>query len=497
MAYSFKTRLEDARPPFVLGLDVGSTASRGGIYDATGTPVSGFKHRVAHAFTVDETGTSTIDADQVVAECAEIIDVCAREELGHPIAGVAMDTFASSLVGVDANGNAITPCYTYADSRCAAEVTHLREVFDEAEVQQRTGTRFHSSYLLPRFVWLRQADPELFAKVDRWMALGEYVYFKLLGHTAIGTSSAAWTGLLNRRTGEWDAELCAYAGVRIEQLGEIRDTDQPLTPLDDRIASRWPLLADAQWFAVITDGVASNIGAGAPDSSTIAGSAATSGAMRVVLHSIPETIPSGLWCYRVDRNRSILGGAINDVGRAISWLEETVSLPEDVDLPELMRAAPKSTTPLVLPYFTGERSTGWAAGAQAIVVGLTGASHGEALYRGTLEGVAYTYRRVFDQLVEAAGGVIPGQIRMSGRVTQDIPEWMAVLADSLGVNVLPVTIKRATLHGTIVLALETLAPGSELRDVCLGTEFVPVPEHAEHYARSAQRFEATYAALID
>ncbi|MFT0847563.1 gluconokinase [Actinomycetaceae bacterium L2_0104] len=491
----FKTTLAEAIPPFVLALDVGSTATRGCLYDASGLPIAGSKLRLAHSFTTASDGTSTIDPDEIVAEVAQIIDFATEAAQGKRISGVAIDTFSANLVGVDAQGQAHTPCYTYADSRCATQVEQLRATFDEAEVQQRTGTRFHSSYLAPRFLWLRESEPELFDAVDRWMALGEYVYLKLLGVTAIGTAGAAWTGLLNRHTGEWDSVLLEHCGVRVEQMGEVRDPDRPLTDVNGTAGARWPELADASWFPVVPDGLVSNIGAGAPDSRAMAASAATSGAMRVIVRGVPSRIPSGLWAYRVSRNRAILGGALNDVGRAISWIEESLRLPEGDTLDEIFTRDPAPHTPVVLPYFTGERSTGWASRAQASITGITFSATGDAIARAVMEGVSQSYARVFDQLREAGGD--PSEIRMSGRVMQDHPGWLAMLSDALQLPVLPVVIKRATLHGTALLALDTLAPGVQRADPTIGKRFEPRPEHAAYYAENRARFEEQYSTLVE
>ena len=76
------------------------------------------------------------------------------------------------------------------------------------------------------------------------------------------------------------------------------------------------------------------------------------------MHGIPEEIPSGLWCYRVDGSRSLLGGAVNDVGRVVSWLQSTVRLLPEDDFNLILAAAPQASTPLVLPYFSGERQHG-------------------------------------------------------------------------------------------------------------------------------------------
>jgi gluconokinase len=483
-----------AQDPLVLALDIGSTASRGDVYDASGRPVEGNRHKVPHAFTTGGDGTSTLDADAVVAEVAELIDALAVPRLEGRIGGVALDTFASSLVGVTADGRACTPCFTYADARCGAQVVALREELDEAVVHQRTGTRFHSSYLAPRLRWLRETDPVTFRQARRWMSLGEYVYLRLAGVTAAGTATAAWTGMLDRRTGAWDPELVAAAGIEVEQLSEVRDPASPLREVSASVASRWPALAGAAWFPVVADGLSSNVGVGATDESAMAAAAATSGAMRVLVHAVPEELPSGLWCYRVDASRSLLGGAVNDVGRAVSWLESTVRLEEGASLDGIANADPRAGTPLVLPYLSGERATGWAASAQATFTGITPATTGSQLARGLLEGVAISYARIADQLRSVSGQA--STILASGRVTQDLPSFLQILADVLEAPVVPVPTKRATLRGTALLALEVLAPDVERAASATGETLAPVPGRAEYYRGRQEAYQGLYASVV-
>jgi gluconokinase len=259
------------------------------------------------------------------------------------------------------------------------------------------------------------------------------------------------------------------------------------------VAARWPALDGAGWFAPIPDGFASNLGTGATDGTTAAVSAATSGAIRVLVSDIPDQIPAGLWCYRVDSQRSLLGGALNDVGRVLSWLQDTVQL-ADADPDQLMVAAPDPTTPLVLPYLSGERSTGWAAAARAVIAGASGATTAAQLVRGAMEGVALSYERIADQLRTTAAN--PQRVLASGRITQDLPGWLQVLADALGTPVEPVTMKRATLHGTALHALEVLAPDTEREPVPTGPALEPVPAHRAHYRDRAQRYDRLYRAVI-
>ena len=460
-----------------------------------GRSLRGGRVKVPHQFTSRSDGTSEIDPDAVVVEVEQIITAFANRPFAGRVQAVALDTFASSLVGVGEDRRAWTPCFTYADSRCANQVVQLRRELDEMEVQQRTGCRLHTSYLTPRLRWLRDTAPDTFAAARQWMSLGEYVYLQLLGVTAAGTSTAAWTGMLDRRTGRWDPEMLAACGVPVERLSEIRDPDQPIRDVDQQVGRKWPALAGAVWFPVVADGFSSNVGAGARDQSIVAAAVATSGAMRVLVKKVPNNIPSGLWCYRVDGSRALLGGAVNDVGRAINWLTSTVQIsPEAADLDGLLLAQPEQRTPLVLPYFTGERSTGWAADAQAVVAGVSAATTGPMLFRGTMESVAISYARIAEQLREVAGDA--RQIVASGRVTQDLPAWLQVLADVLGAPVAPVTMKRVTLRGTALIALEVLAPGVASADPIIGETRWPIHDRAPYYATRKRDFEHLYEALI-
>lgn len=490
---TFQIELAKAVDPLVVAVDIGSTASRGALYDAHGRPV-GQRVKVAHAFTTKADGTSTIDPDQVLAEVIQIIDGLATRDLKGRIGGVALDTFASSVVGIDRKGLALTPCYTYADTRCAQQVTELRRIVDEDAIHERIGVRLHASYMPARLRWLSATDPLLFDRVDRWVSLGEYLHLHLLGRTAVATSTASWSGLLDRRTGAWDGQMLELCGITPDRLSPVRDPDQPLAVADNRLDSRWPALRGAKWFPAISDGLGASVGAGAVDERTIGASAATTGALRVMVSVPVDHVPTGLWCYRVDRRRSLLGGAVNDVGRAVTWAANTLALPPEPAIAKALLADPSEETPLVLPFFTGERSTGWAADATAIMSGVRITTEPLQIYRGILEGVGLTYRRIGQQLVTRAPGAV--RILAQGRVTQDRPEFLQILADVMGRPVAPVTIKRATLHGSALLALETLAPALERTPPDMGAVFEPHPKRTAYYTERLERFTELYEAAV-
>lgn len=484
--------LEDSRAPYVLGLDVGSTASRGGLYDASGRPIKGSKQRVSHAFDTSADGTSTIDADQVADECREVISeiVDFARDHGVEIAAVAMDSFASSFVLVDASGDALGRALTYADSRCAPYVTRLREQIDEAEYHARTGVRLHTSYHPAKLAWVQAEHPELWAQTETVMTIGEYVYLKLADIRGLATSTAAWSGVCDLRTGELDNGILAAVGVDKRYFSELRDPSEPALPGD----AQWAELNNKPWLHAIPDGWPSNVGPGAVDETTVAVAAATSGAMRVILAECPDRVPEGLWCYRLSATQWIVGGALNDVGRGVSWLERVLAPVDTEELAEVLAADPPEDTPAVLPFFSGERATGWAADAKASFVGVTDDTSALDLWRGVIEALAFSYRRVWNQVGDTPAD--PQRVVASGRVTTDHPDWLRILADSLQTPVIPLEMKRATLRGTALIALEVIDAGGERATPPFGEALEPRSEHAEYYAKLGERFERLYGQLV-
>lgn len=483
--------------PLVLALDVGSTATRGALYDATGRSLKP-RVKTPHAFTTGPDGTSIIDPDQVVTEIIDLIDQLVQLAASREIGGVALDTFASSLVGVDAAGEALTPCFNYNDNRCADEVPGLRADADEDEVQARTGARFHASYLPARLRWLARTEPELFGRVRRWVSLGEYAHLKLLGEAAAGTSTAAWSGLLNRRSGQWDELALELSGISVQQLSPIAHPDQTSQPQPGSVAARkWPQLRKSAWFAPIGDGYAATRGVGTGSGGAVI-SLATSGAMRMM---VPDPIgaagidlPPGLWSYRVDAEHSLVGGAVNDVGRATAWLRRELNLPSDAELESKLAQPPSHITPLILPFLTGERSTGWQGSARATFQQVSFATSALEIYRGTLEGIVWTFQRIADQIATIAGPV--STARVGGRVLAEAPGLLTVLADGLTMELVPVTAKRTTLLGTARIALDVVAPGIERVEVETGPARRADPTHAHFYDDRQHLLDELYQAAV-
>lgn len=490
-----KVKLKNAVAPFVLAIDIGSGSTRCSLYDAYARPVSKRTLKADHRFIERADGSVEIDADQIASEVSAVISGVVDDLDPASIKAVVMDTFASSLVCVGADGDALTPCITYADSRSAAHLEQLRATLEEDEVHQRVGARLHTSYHPPKMLWLAEQFPDVMAKTDRFLSLGEYVYEKIAGIKGAARSTVAWSGMLNRHTGDMDELLLDATGTTRDQYADIVDPDEPIADVSPAVGRRWPALAGAVWLPAVPDGYASNLGVGASTPETAALSAATSGAMRVIVDGTPENLPKGLWSYSVSQNQSIVGGALNDVGRAMIWATGTFGAVTEEAINEKLRAAPQAGTPLVLPFLTGERATGWAAQARAVFADVSSASGPLDMWRGLGEGVAVAYARVFKELKQVNPDI--EKVVASGGVSQHYPGLMDLLAQTFGFPVQVVNVKRVTMRGAAVLALNAVNPDFPV---------APIPETELTHANPAwrkyfidlqARFEKLYEEVID
>lgn len=489
-----------AEPPYVLALDVGTSSTRASLYDAGARPVAGLAVQLAYAPALTPDGGAELDADALVEQVAAALDQLAA--LAGPALGqveaVATSTFWHSLVGVGRDGRAVTPVYLWLDARSRAEARALQRLLDERAVHARTGCVLHWSYLPAKLRWVARQRPEQFRAAERWLSFGEYLLLRLFGATGASVSIASGSGLFDQHRCDWDDELLAVAGIERRQLAPIRRLSAPHVGLRPEYARRWPPLRGIPWLPAVGDGACSNLGAGCATRERYALMVGTSGALRVVWRADALTIPWGVWCYRVDERRPVLGGAINDGGSLVGWLRQTLQLPpNDATEEALARLEPDAHGLTVLPFWGGERSTGWAADATGAIVGLRLATTPLEILRAALEAVALrlaAIARIVERVVPEAREAIA-----TGGALLRSPAWLQIMADALGRPVRASAVAEASSRGAALLALETLGllpGGSEALPPPVERTYEPVPAHTERYRAAAARQARLYEQLI-
>ncbi|MGQ9632125.1 MAG: gluconokinase [bacterium] len=489
----------EAVNPLILTIDIGTSSTRTMVFDGMGRSIRGAESRIPYAMKTTADGGVEADGGEMFEVAVQCIDGAIERigELARNIAGVATCTLASTVLGVDKEGNPVTPVYTYADTRSSKEVLELKGRLDEDEIHDRTGCPLHTSYLPPRFLWLGRAQPNALRHARWWMSIGEYILLRLLGRRQCSYSIASWSGLLNRRKLEWDNDLILHLPIFAEQLSPLGDMDRPLSGLRGEFAERWPALKDVSWFPALGDGVCSNIGSGCSSRQRIAINLGTSGAMRAVVEGDGGRIPQGLWGYRVDGQRTLIGGSLSNGGNVLMWLRETLNLgdPKEIER-QISDMKPDGHGLTVLPFLAGERSPGWVAEARAAIVGMSLNTRPVDILRASLEAVAYRFALIYELLAPILAEA--KEIVASGGAFSLLPAWMQILADVLGRPVIASGEAEATSRGAALMALRALGELKSFEDAPPSLKAVYEPNRSNHeiYGRALERHRRAYELLI-
>ncbi len=440
----------------ILALDIGSSSVRAAFFDQAGNLLSKTLVKIERKLKAMASGGSEIDADAAFRQVVAAIDGALEKVPKGEITHVASCTFWHSLMGIDDAGKPTTPVYGWADNQSRDYVSTLRRKLDERETHNRTGARFHSSFWPAKLLWLQgrntsSSECAPLEQTSQWISIGDYITFKLSGELATSISIASGTGIFNLRENTWDNKLLRFLKIKRSHLPRI-ESDSHTFRLNTKFAKRWPRLAHTEWFLPTADGATNNIGSGCITSDTAALMVGTSGAMRVILDEPPKIIPDGLWCYRVDHRRAILGGALSDGGGLLDWLRANLNLPKNADS-IIAKRLPANDSVIVQPFFAGERSTGYDENARGAILNLTMANDALDIYQAAMESIAGRFAEILRQ-IEIVSPV--RNIVASGGALHNSPAFTRIIADTLGREITLSNTPEASMRGAVLLALETI-----------------------------------------
>ena len=479
----------------VLTIDIGTSSLRVLAYDRTAQRIPQIEGRRAVPLMSDATGAAEVDANQLLADLVACIDdvIVQLGTRATDIVAVGMAAMATTMVGLDAAGRPVGPLRTYADTRSEDASNTLRAAYSEAVVHARTGCLIRPNYWPARLRWLQSTMPAEWQRATHWVPIGGFVAAQLTGALRITPSEAAWTGLCDRESLQWDDVWLQQLGMHSAMFAQIVDVDVPLPPLEAHWAARWPVLAGVPWYGAMGDGAAANVGSGCVDERFLALTIGTTGAMRIALPGTPMP-PAGLWCYRIDRHTALVGGATSEGGNVFQWVSETLRIDgDDAAIQDRLgqyRADSHGLT--ILPLFAGERSPGWAGDAKATIHGLHLGTTPFDILRASLESIALRFGQIAERLP------VTGKVIASGGALEQSPVWMQICADVLGRPVYASGVDEATARGVAVVALRSLGFIPSLAALPTVPTVRYTPDDAAHqaYQRASERQRLLYERLI-
>jgi xylulokinase len=438
---------------YLLGIDVGTTGSKAVLVDETGKVAASATNDYPLS-TPKPLWSEQNPADWWSATAKSIQQVLeAAGAAPEGIVGVGLTGQMHGLTLLDAAGEVLRPAILWNDQRTGEQCDEIRQRVGRRRLIQITGNDALTGFTAPKILWVREQEPEVFARVRHILLPKDYVRFRLTGDYATDKAGAAGTLLMNIETRDWSPEVLQALEIPAEWLPPTHEGPQITGRVSQEAAWATGLGPHTAVVAGGGDQSAQGVGVGAVRPGIVALTLGTSGVVFATT-SEPLVEPAArvhAFCHAVPGRWHFMGVMLSAAG-SLRWYRDTFAPGTGYD--ELLNPAgdvpPGSEGLLFLPYLTGERTPHADPLARGAFIGLTLRHHAAHLTRAVLEGVAFGLRDGFE-LIREATRVETRQVRVSGGGARSAL-WRQILADVLDAELVTVNTSEGAAYGAALLA---------------------------------------------
>jgi xylulokinase len=438
---------------YFLGIDVSTTATKALISDDRGnvlaTASAEYSFETPHPLWSEQHPDLWWQGAQ-----ASIRAVLQQSDIDPAqIGGVGLTGQMHGLVLLDEAGIVLRPAILWNDQRTQTQCDEIHLRFGKARFIQITGNVALTGFTVPKILWVRQNEPEVYTRVRHILLPKDFVRYCLTGKYAMDKADGAGTVLMDLRQRDWSQEVLSALDIPQAWMPPLYEGPQITGTLTQDAAQATGLKAGTPVMAGGGDQAAQAVGVGAVKEGIIA---LTLGTSWVVFATTNGAFiePEGrlhAFCHSVPGRWHLMGVMLSAAG-SLRWYRDTfapgVSYDELLAPAQDIRAGSEGL--LFLPYLTGERTPYPDPLARGAFVGLT-VRHGLAhCTRAVLEGVAFGLKDSFELMSSAGLGAIH-QVRVSGGGAKS-PLWRQILADVFETELVTVNTTEGAAYGAALLA---------------------------------------------
>ena len=450
----------------MLGVDIGTTNIKAALYTYSGEEI--FVKSTTYLLYTDKYGAAVQSANQIKEKTFQIIkestEECKKKNI--KISFISFSAAMHSLLGVDENGQSITPVLTWGDRQSEHYLNDLKNEMGSA-IYHRTGTPIHSMSPFVKLYWLKNDYPKIIQKTYKFIDVKSFILYQLFGDYFMDYSLANSTGLFNMHTLSWDSEALSLAGVAENKLPQLVPTTKVLKGMKEEVASELGLDLKTPMIIGASDGCLANLGVNAIEQGKVALTIGTSGAIRTVTKRPLTDKHERTFCYALTEDLWVIGGAVNNGGVVLDWAKDRLMKNNDTlasvqienDCYDLMmqqieKVQPGADNLFFFPYLMGERSPIWRPDSKGSFIGLDIHHQNEHMLRAVLEGInlnLYAVYTAISEVIEADAK----EILVTGGFTQS-NIWLKMLADIFGVTFTVTKVSENACLGAVLLGLFAL-----------------------------------------
>ena len=446
--------------PYLLGIDVGTSACKIAVFDRNGTVLETATGEYEVYY--PQTGWAEQDPDEwwrVI--CSTMKFIFSKSQIRpEEIAGIGIDGQSWSAIAVDKEGSVLTNTPIWMDTRADDICRELSEKVGEQRIFEVAGNSLQPSYSTAKIIWYQRNMPQVYENIYKVLQSNSYIAYRLTGQMTQDLSQGYGFHCFDMHTRTWDQAMCEALGIPMHILPDIYPCHEVIGTVTKAAAVQSGLAEGTPVVAGGLDAACGTLGAGVIHAGETQEQGGQAGGMSICIDSYKADPRLILSCHVVP-GKWLLQGGTTGGGGAMRWLEKEFGAFEreegrrtgksslDLFNEEAGNVAPGSDGLIFLPYMAGERSPLWNPYAKGVYYGMDFGKTKGHFIRAVMEGVAMSLKHNLEVAAEAGASV--DVLRAMGGSANSLL-WTQIKSDVTGKPVIVPSSDTATTLGAAILA---------------------------------------------
>ncbi len=430
--------------------------------------------------------------EQTMAGIEELLEGVDRSQ----VAGISFGGQMHGLVILDKDDNVIRPAILWNDGRTFEECDYLNQVIGKEKLSEYTANISFTGFTAPKLLWVKNKEPENFARIAKIMLPKDYIAYKLTGVHCTDVSDASGTLLFDVKNRKWSGEMCEICGISQEQLPTCYESYEVVGTLRPDIAARLGMSETVKVAAGAGDNAAAAVGTGTVGDGRCNISLGTSGTIFISSKHFGVDQFNALHSFaHADGTYHLMGCMLSAASCNKWWMEEIIGTKDFEAEQERIEKLGENHV-YFLPYLMGERSPHNDPNARGTFIGMTMDTTRADLTQAVMEGVAFALRDSFE--VAKSLRICVERTKICGGGAKS-PLWKKMIANILNVKVDVIEGEEGPALGGAMLAAVacgeyTCVEEAATKMVKIVDTIEPEPELVAAYEKRYQSFRQIYPA---
>ena len=413
------------------------------------------------------------------------------------VKGISFGGQMHGLVALDKEDQVIRPAILWNDGRTAKQTDYLNQVIGKEKLSEYTANIAFAGFTAPKILWMKENEPENFAKIAKIMLPKDYLAYRLSGSFCTEYSDASGMLLLDVEHKCWSAKMLEICGITEAQLPKLYESWEVVGTLKAEIAAKLGVSEDVKVIAGAGDNAAAAVGTATVGDGGCNISLGTSGTLFISSKKFGVDKNNALHSFdHADGNYHLMGCMLSAASCNKWWMDEILKT-KDYPAEQAGITRLGENHVFYLPYLMGERSPHNDPSARAAFIGMSMDSTREDMTQAVLEGVAFGLRDSLE--VARSIGVNPERTKICGGGAKS-PLWRKIIANVMNMKVDLIESEEGPGYGVAILAavgcgvFDSVEEAAKKLVKVTGTE-EPDPELVQKYEERYQEFKELYPAL--